>query len=88
MQKYIEMTYYLIFIPNNVYIQGFIPPTGGTARVNGYDIREDISSVRSSLGLCPQHDVLFDTMTVEEHLIFFGKVYCHLHAKMIYVPLI
>lgn len=53
---------------------GFIPPSGGTARVNGFDIREDIANVRSSLGLCPQHDVLFDTLTVEEHLVFFGKV--------------
>ncbi|XP_053391292.1 phospholipid-transporting ATPase ABCA3-like [Mercenaria mercenaria] len=55
-------------------LTGFIPPSSGTARVNGYDIRKDISSVRNSLGLCPQHDVLFDTLTVEEHLIFFGKL--------------
>ncbi|XP_067672614.1 phospholipid-transporting ATPase ABCA3-like [Haliotis asinina] len=55
-------------------LTGFIPPTGGTARVNGYDIREDIVSVRSSLGLCPQHDILFDSLTVEEHLIFFAKL--------------
>ena len=32
-------------------VLGFIPPTSGTAYVNGYDIREDIVSVRSSLGL-------------------------------------
>lgn len=55
-------------------LTGFLPPSGGTAIVNGYDIREDIGNVRSSLGLCPQHDVLFDTMTVEEHLIFFAKL--------------
>jgi ATP-binding cassette subfamily A (ABC1) protein 3 len=30
--------------------------------------------IRESLGLCPQHDVLFDTMTVEEHLTFFAKL--------------
>ena len=53
---------------------GFLPPSGGTAIVNGYNIRRDIDSVRSSLGLCPQHNVLFDTMTVEEHLIFFALV--------------
>ena len=53
---------------------GFITPTSGTAYVNGFDIREDIASVRNSLGLCPQHDVLFDTLTVEEHLKFFAKV--------------
>ncbi|KAL4240689.1 ATP-binding cassette sub- A member 3 [Mactra antiquata] len=55
-------------------LTGFITPSSGTAIVNGYDIREDIGNVRSSLGLCPQHDVLFDTLTVEEHLIFFGKL--------------
>jgi len=53
---------------------GFIPPTQGSAIVNGYDINEDIANVRDSLGLCPQHDILFDDMTVEEHLYFFGKV--------------
>ncbi|CAH1776854.1 unnamed protein product [Owenia fusiformis] len=55
-------------------LTGFIPPTSGTAFVNGFDIRKDISRVRSSLGLCPQHDVLFDLLTVEEHLTFFAKL--------------
>ena len=49
-------------------------PTGGTAYVNGYDVRRHLDGVRDSLGLCPQHDVLFDNMTVEEHLYFFGRV--------------
>lgn len=53
---------------------GFFPPTSGTAIVNGFDIRHDIDSVRSSLGLCPQHNVLFDDLTVKEHLVFFTKV--------------
>jgi len=53
---------------------GLIPPTSGTAIVNGYDIRENIDGVRSSLGICPQHDVLFDELTVKEHLYFFCKV--------------
>ena len=53
---------------------GFIPPSSGTAYINGKDIRTDIDSVRESLGLCPQHNILFGTLTVEEHLIFFAKV--------------
>ncbi|XP_033100067.1 ATP-binding cassette sub-family A member 3-like [Anneissia japonica] len=53
---------------------GLIQPTGGRAYVNGYDIRREIEGVRSSLGLCPQHDVLFDELTVEEHLKFFAKL--------------
>lgn len=31
----------------------------------------DVVGVRGSMGLCPQYDVLFDEMTVEEHLKFF-----------------
>lgn len=55
-------------------LTGFIPPTSGTATVNGYDIRKDIAGVRNSLGLCPQHNILFDTMTVTEHLDFFASL--------------
>lgn len=47
-------------------LTGLYPPTSGTAIVNGYDIVTDIDHVRDSLGICPQHDVLFDTLTVEE----------------------
>ncbi|XP_076108921.1 phospholipid-transporting ATPase ABCA3-like isoform X1 [Mytilus galloprovincialis] len=55
-------------------LTGFIEPTSGTAQVNGYDIRKDITSVRKSIGLCPQHNILFETMTIEEHLRFFAKL--------------
>ncbi|XP_076468788.1 phospholipid-transporting ATPase ABCA3-like isoform X1 [Babylonia areolata] len=55
-------------------LTGFIPPTSGTAYVNGYDIRTDITNVRSNLGLCPQHNILFDTLTVDEHLTFFARL--------------
>ena len=30
--------------------------------------------IRQSLGLCPQHNTLFEWLTVEEHLIFCGLV--------------
>lgn len=55
-------------------LTGLFPPTSGTALVNGFDIRKDIQGVRGSLGLCPQHDILFDELTVEEHLDFFCKL--------------
>lgn len=55
-------------------LSGFIPPTRGTAKINSYDIRKDMTNVRRSLGLCPQHNILFDTLTVKEHLIFYSKV--------------
>lgn len=40
-------------------LTGLYPPTSGTAYVNGRDIRTDIDLIRSSLGMCPQYNVLF-----------------------------
>ena len=53
---------------------GFLAPTAGNVMVCGYDIRRNLEKVRQNLGLCLQHDVLFDTLTVQEHLKFFGSV--------------
>lgn len=55
-------------------LTGMLPPTKGTALVNGRDIRKEMHLVRESLGLCPQHNILFDDLTVNEHLYFFSKL--------------
>lgn len=55
-------------------LTGLFPPTSGTAEVGGYDIVTQIGEVRRSLGLCPQHDVLFDELTVSEHIVFFSRL--------------
>ncbi|KAK7086049.1 ATP-binding cassette sub- A member 3 [Halocaridina rubra] len=62
--------------PSSVQVDhmSLFPPTSGTAQVGGYDIVSEMEGVRSSLGLCPQHDVLFDELSVAEHIIFFSKL--------------
>ena len=55
-------------------LTGMISPTSGTAIVNGKDIRKDINSVRASIGLCPQHDILFEDLTVREHITFYSRL--------------
>ncbi|XP_071800403.1 phospholipid-transporting ATPase ABCA1-like isoform X2 [Asterias amurensis] len=55
-------------------LTGLFPPTAGTAYIYGKNILTDISSIRKSLGMCPQHNVLFDHMTVAEHLWFYARV--------------
>ena len=49
-------------------------PTSGTAIINGKDLRTEFNETRGSLGLCPQHNILFNELTVREHIIFFGKL--------------
>ncbi|XP_075998973.1 phospholipid-transporting ATPase ABCA3 [Genypterus blacodes] len=55
-------------------LTGLFPPSSGRAYINGYDICQDMALIRRSLGLCPQHDVLFDNLTVREHLLFYAQL--------------
>ncbi|KAK0420975.1 hypothetical protein QR680_015000 [Steinernema hermaphroditum] len=55
-------------------LTGVTAPSGGTAYVDGYDIRTSLPQIRKSLGLCPQYNILFDNLTVMEHLEFFCKL--------------
>lgn len=55
-------------------LTGIFPPNGGTAFLNGKDIRTEVVEARKSLGLCPQNNVLFEQLTVKEHIIFFARL--------------
>ncbi|XP_037937451.1 ATP-binding cassette sub-family A member 3 isoform X2 [Teleopsis dalmanni] len=55
-------------------LTGMFPPTAGTAIVNGSDIRTNIDGARMSLGICPQHNVLFDDLSVANHIVFFSRL--------------
>lgn len=53
-------------------LTGMYPPTAGTATVFGLDITQQMDQVRQNLGVCPQHSVVWDELTIEEHLHLFG----------------
>uniref|UniRef100_A0AC34QV07 ABC transporter domain-containing protein n=1 Tax=Panagrolaimus sp. JU765 TaxID=591449 RepID=A0AC34QV07_9BILA len=55
-------------------LSGLYTPSKGTAYIYDKDIRTEMSSIRESLGVCPQYNVLFDLMTVEEQLWFYGSL--------------
>uniref|UniRef100_A0A8B9J0P7 ATP binding cassette subfamily A member 13 n=1 Tax=Amazona collaria TaxID=241587 RepID=A0A8B9J0P7_9PSIT len=55
-------------------LTGLYPPSSGTIIINGKDIHSDLAAIRTELGVCPQYDVLFNTLTVREHLLFYGSV--------------
>jgi ATP-binding cassette subfamily A (ABC1) protein 3 len=52
-------------------LTGLIGRTSGTAMVYEKDVFEETDEVREFLGVCPQHDVLFDLLTPREHLDIF-----------------
>lgn len=52
----------------------FLPPTAGTARICGFDIRTHPEQVKASLGFMPENAPLYGDMQVHEFLRFIGKM--------------
>ncbi|NOU45730.1 MAG: gliding motility-associated ABC transporter ATP-binding subunit GldA [Bacteroidales bacterium] len=53
----------------------FIPPTFGTASVNGLDVIENSIEVRRLVGYLPEHNPLYTDMYVREYLEFSAGIY-------------
>lgn len=52
----------------------YLTPTSGTARVGGFDIREEAAQVRQQIGYLPELPALYPELTVEEHLKFHAGI--------------
>jgi ABC-2 type transport system ATP-binding protein len=50
-------------------------PTEGTATIGGYDIVKQDNKVRQQIGLVSEKMIMYDRLTAEENLRFFGKLY-------------
>ncbi|KAH3755913.1 ATP-binding cassette sub-family A member 3 [Pelomyxa schiedti] len=55
-------------------LTGLLPPTSGDAIIEGLSIRSSMDLIRERIGVCPQHDLLYETLTAREHLILFGSL--------------
>jgi ABC-2 type transport system ATP-binding protein len=55
-------------------VAGLLPADAGTVRVNGFDVARDRLRAQRSLGFAPQSTGLYEPLTVEENLRFFGEL--------------
>ena len=55
-------------------LTGLSSPTSGDCLIYGNSIVTDATNARQSMGICPQHNILFDRLTVIEHLAFFQRI--------------
>ena len=55
-------------------ITGFIPPTSGTAVIDGHDIIQDPVGAKGALGYLPEAAPSYRAMTVEDFLTFAAKI--------------
>uniref|UniRef100_A0A672P1S3 Cholesterol transporter ABCA5 n=1 Tax=Sinocyclocheilus grahami TaxID=75366 RepID=A0A672P1S3_SINGR len=55
---------------------GICPPTAGTATIYGSPVAEiaEGAEMRQLVGICPQFNIIFDVLTVEEHLRIFAAI--------------
>lgn len=63
-------------------LTGLFPPSSGNIIVNGKDMETDLAAIWTEMGVCPQYDVLFDSLTVREHLLLYGTVKVPLWTKV------
>lgn len=54
---------------------GLIQPTAGDLVIDGIDVRRDPARLKETLGYLPEESRLYETMTVESYLRFFGEIY-------------
>jgi ABC-2 type transport system ATP-binding protein len=54
---------------------GLLKPSGGQARLLGYDVAHQPRAVKQRIGYMSQRFSLYDDLTVEENLKFFGRTY-------------
>ncbi|TPX64598.1 hypothetical protein SpCBS45565_g05755 [Spizellomyces sp. 'palustris'] len=49
-------------------LSGLTPATSGDALMYNLSVRSQMPEIRNIMGVCPQHDILFDDLTAEEHI--------------------
>ena len=55
-------------------LTGMLDVTGGDADIYGLSLSHDLDEIRTMVGICTQHNLLWDELTVLEHLQLFGAI--------------
>lgn len=56
-------------------ISSIMPPDSGLILIDGMDVYEKSSKVKLKMGIVPQEIALYDELTAQENLIFWGSLY-------------
>ncbi|KAJ3016167.1 UNVERIFIED_CONTAM: hypothetical protein HDU68_012386, partial [Siphonaria sp. JEL0065] len=55
-------------------LTGLISASSGHGTIAGYDLTNEMTSIRQHIGVCPQYDIQHDELTVAEHIVLFAGI--------------
>ena len=55
-------------------LTGLLAPTSGEIIIDGRNLHTELESLRRIMGVCPQTNILWKNLTVQEHLNLFGRL--------------
>ena len=55
-------------------LTGLLQATSGNIDILGLSYPNDLDKIRQNIGLCLQYNVLYDHLTVEDHIRFYYRV--------------
>ncbi len=56
-------------------MSGILRPASGAVEINGVDIQKNLYRIKENLAYMPQRFGLYEDLTVEENIIFFGRLF-------------
>merc|ERR1712023_422437 len=55
-------------------LTGLFPPSRGNAIVSGFDLRKELKLIYDVMGICPQFDITWPDLNIEDHLYFYARL--------------
>ncbi|DBA88861.1 TPA: hypothetical protein ACH3X2_000106 [Trebouxia sp. C0005] len=56
-------------------MEGFMDASSGSIVIEGHSVRSGMEGMSGLVGICPQHDLLWESLTGREHLLFYARLH-------------
>ena len=56
-------------------MEGFSDASSGSILIGGHSVHSGMEGNSGLVGICPQHDLLWESLTGREHLFFYARLH-------------
>lgn len=56
-------------------MEGFMEASSGSIVIEGHSVRSGMEGMSGLVGICPQHDLLRESLSGREHLLFYARLH-------------